>query len=163
MRIRFAHLAAALAAALAVMALAAVVAGATYYKSSRPALKIDFRTKHHRITRIGFAIKVRCERRSDGTPTGPAIIASGFDQPIPFDRTTGRFTARKFSQGGESGFLTVIKGFVQRDKVSGYIREDADIQAPSQRCQSGTPADPWVHFVARRGSGPRPFAQDVVR
>jgi hypothetical protein len=157
MRIRIRHLVLALAAILAVAGAAAVIASAAYYKSSRPALKIDFLTKHHQITRIGFRILVRCERRSDGAPSGSAIIASGTDRPIPFNRVTGRFRARLFVQGGESDFLTLIRGTVQRDKVTGRILEDADIQAPPRRCRSGTEANHWVRFVAHRGTGPRPF------
>jgi len=156
-RRRFRHLTGALALALVLAGLAAVVAGAAYYKSSRPAVKIDFKARHHEFTRIGWAIATHCERRSDETPTGPAIITGGFDEPIPFDPVNGRFRLRKFVQGGESDFLTLIRGTVRRDKVTGRILEDADIQAPPQRCRSGTEENHWVRFVARRGSGPRPF------
>ena len=158
MRVRFRFLTGAVVLALAAIGVLAAVAGASYYKSSRPALKIDFKTKHHAFTRIGWAVQTRCERRSDGTPTGPAIITGGTDNRIPYNRGTGRFRIRKFVQGGESDFLTLIRGTVYRDKIVGRILEDADIQAPPQRCRSGTEANNhWVRFVAHRGTPPRPF------
>ena len=157
MQTRFRHFTGAVALSLVLLGVIAAVAGASYYKSSRPALKIDFKTKNHLITRIGWAIKVRCERRSDGSPTGAAIITGGVDEPVHFDPVTGRFKVRKFVQGGESDFLTVIRGTVQRNKVTGQILEDADIQAPPQRCRSGASGDRWVNFVARRSTPPRPF------
>src|SRR5690349_21513964 len=99
MRIRTLRLALALVAMFALAGTAAALATAAYYESSRPALKIDFLTRHHQITRIGFRILVRCERRADGSAAGSAVIASGTTESIPFNRVNGRFRARLTVQG----------------------------------------------------------------
>jgi hypothetical protein len=90
--------------------------------------------------------------------TGSGFVGGGFtDPPIHINETTGRFKAESFRQGGESSFLTKIRGTVHRTKITGYIYVRADVPAPPQTCVSGNANDPWVHFVAPRSSGPRPF------